>query len=80
MKVTEELEKVLEDGLFNIENASNADEIEKLRIQFLGKKGLISGCMKELRNLSTDDRPKAGKIANEVRTKLIEAFETKKND
>ena len=79
MKVIQELKKVLEDGLLGIKNACLAEEIEKLRIQFIGKKGLISECMKELRSLSPEDRPKAGKIANEVRTKLIQAFESRKN-
>ena len=42
--------------LDEINNASSVDEIEKLRIHYLGKKGIISLEMKSLSSLSIEDK------------------------
>ena len=62
-----------------IEEASTKDELEKARVEFLGKKGQLTSVLRGMGSLSAEERPIVGKIANEVRQalekKLKEAFE-----
>ncbi len=43
------------------------EKFEQLRVNFLGKKSPISGLMTELKNLSKDEKPQAGKMINDAR-------------
>ncbi len=43
------------------------DELEALRVQFLGKKGALTAVLRSMGSLSPDERPKIGQLANEVR-------------
>lgn len=36
--------------------ASDPDQLKQLRTEYLGKKGFVSGVMKEMRNLSPDEK------------------------
>lgn len=50
-----------------IKKAGNMEEIEKLRVDFLGKKGELTQLLKGMGKLSKEERPEIGKIGNEVR-------------
>jgi phenylalanyl-tRNA synthetase alpha chain len=53
-------------------------DLEKFRVAYLGKKGLITAFMKQLARLSPEERPEAGKLANEVKSRLTQAYEEAK--
>ena len=59
-----EIKKAFEE---KIEQAKTQDGIENLRVEFLGKKGLITGVMKLMGGLSPEERPAAGQAANDFR-------------
>ena len=72
--------KVLSDSAYqDIKNTEKEDELEKLRISFLGKKGKLSNILKNMRNLDDEDRPKIGQKANLLKTNLLEAINERKN-
>lgn len=48
--------------------AINADDLEKARIKYLGRKGLLPEIMKDLKTLPPEERPLAGKYSNEFKT------------
>jgi len=48
--------------------AGNAEELEAVRIKYLGRKGLLPEIMKGLKDLSPAERPLAGKYANEFKS------------
>ena len=50
--------------LEEINRASSIDDIEKIRIQYLGKKGLISIEMKSLSSLSIEEKKIKGQELN----------------
>ena len=52
-------------------------ELEELKIEFLGRKGRLAAIMADLRELSDEDKPAAGKKANEVKTALTEQLESR---
>lgn len=61
----------IEQLLKEVENlqASNTEEIETLRIKYLGKKGIINGLMAEFRNIPAVDKKEIGMKLNELKTK-----------
>ncbi len=50
-----------------IESVTQSDELQKLRVEFLGKKGFVTQAMKELRSLSPEKKREAGKFINEFK-------------
>jgi phenylalanyl-tRNA synthetase alpha chain len=54
-------------GLREIRGCRDADELESLRIRYLGKKGEYKALMGQMGRLSAEDKPKIGKVANEVK-------------
>jgi phenylalanyl-tRNA synthetase alpha chain len=48
--------------------------LEDLEVSVLGRKGRLADLMKELKDVATEERPKLGILANEVKTKIEEAF------
>ncbi len=60
-------ESVKAEGLKAIEEAKTLEDIEKLRIDLLGKKGQIAALMQEMKNLSNEERPAFGKAVNELK-------------
>lgn len=70
----EELRKSSEVAILN---ASSLKELEDLRVKILGKKGELTGIMKGMRDLSKEDRPVIGELANEVRDFIGEILDSK---
>lgn len=55
------------------------DDMEKVRIEFLGKKGKLTQILRGMGKLSKEERPKVGKMANEIRAEIeANLSETKK--
>lgn len=67
-----------------IEAAKDLKEIDDLRVKLLGKKGELTEVLKDMKNLSAEERPEIGKVANEVRdfltAKIDEKFEELKKE
>lgn len=69
-----------ESALNDIKKVLSIEEVENLRIKYLGKKGEITSILKEMGKLSKEERPVIGKVANEVREALEEAISSKKEE
>ncbi len=52
--------------------ASNADELEQLRIKYLSKKGEIAALMNDFRNVAADQKKLVGMKVNELKQKALE--------
>jgi phenylalanyl-tRNA synthetase alpha chain len=48
-------------------NPSTAAELEQFRINYLGKKGIVTNFFSELRNVKPEERKEAGRILNELK-------------
>ena len=61
----------IETLLQEIENlkATNAEELEALRIKYLSKKGEISSLMNDFRNIASDQKREIGKSLNQLKDK-----------
>ena len=60
------LEQLRDKAVAAITGADDADALEALRVQYLGRKGALKTLMGELPALSSDLKPAAGKLANET--------------
>jgi phenylalanyl-tRNA synthetase alpha chain len=50
-------------------------DLERFRIAYLGKKGLLTSLMKRLGELSPEERPEAGQVVNRLKNELTRRFE-----
>lgn len=55
-----------------LDHAASMKEIDEIRVRFLGKKGEITGVLKQMGKLSAEERPVIGQLANEVRARIEE--------
>ena len=66
----QELEAIRAKALEAIGGAEKAEDLEALRVQYLGKRGELTAVLKQMGKLSAEERPVIGQLANEVRAKL----------
>ena len=70
----------LKDELIRVsECLSTHEEVEELRIRYLGKKGKLTQILKGLGKIPAGERAQAGQLANEVKTYIQDALDKKKN-
>ena len=65
--------------IINIKETKSFDELEKIRLEFLGKKGLIPTEMKSLGQLSIEDRKTKGQELNLLKQTLEDAVNNQKS-
>ena len=73
----ETLETIRREALAALDGAGNAQELDALRVKYLGKKGELTAVLKMMGKLSAEERPAMGQLANEVRSALESALEAK---
>jgi phenylalanyl-tRNA synthetase alpha chain len=71
----EQLAKIKEAALGNIKEALDSQKLDEIRIKYLGKKGELTGILRGMGALSSEERPIIGKVANEVREEIEAALE-----
>ena len=76
----EKLLNLQETSLSEIKDMQSIEQVESLRVKYLGKKGEITAILKEMGKLSAEERPVIGKVANEVREAINDAISTKKEE
>ncbi len=62
-------------ALSRIKDAANLQSIESLRVQYLGRKGELTAILRDMGSLSAEERPKIGKLGNELKNRLEKAFD-----
>ncbi len=61
------LEDIKEKFAKDLDAAGNLSELNNLKVQYLGKKGIITSQLKSLSSLPASERPSAGKIINDLK-------------
>ncbi|HIJ78462.1 MAG: phenylalanine--tRNA ligase subunit alpha [Desulfobulbaceae bacterium] len=59
---------------------SQAGELEPFRVKYLGRKGEFTLIMRQLGKASAEDRPRLGKLANEIKQVLEDAFTARESE
>ena len=71
---------LVESALRAIEASNDEKSLEQLRVDYLGKKGSLTGLLKGLGKLSPQERPQAGERINLAKTQVQDALELRKKD
>ena len=71
----EALDSIRVEALEAIQEAADAESLEKARVRFLGRNGLLSRALSGLKQVPAEERPEAGKKANEVKQTLETTLE-----
>jgi len=66
----DDLQTLLQDAEAAVAAAADAATLEQLRVDFLGKKGVLTAQLKSLGQLSAEERPAAGARINEAKQAL----------
>lgn len=53
-----------------LQQVATLDQLNQLRVQYLGKKGELTAILRGMGNLLAEERPKIGTLANEIRSEL----------
>jgi phenylalanyl-tRNA synthetase alpha chain len=70
--MSESLEYLRDEVADRIGRSSSADEIERLRVEVLGRKGTLTGLLRGLKDVPAEERPKRGEALNQLRGFLEE--------
>ncbi|MBO6231625.1 MAG: phenylalanine--tRNA ligase subunit alpha [Ruminiclostridium sp.] len=73
----EQLQKIKEQASSEIAALSDTKALDDLRVKFLGKKGELTAILKQMGQLSAEERPVMGQLANDVRQYLETAINEK---
>lgn len=76
-QIESDLQTLQQEATDAIATATDLDALEKLRVNYLGKKGQLSQILRGMGKLSAEERPKIGAIANQVKEVLQGALDTK---
>ena len=74
----EMMQKLREAALQAILETEDVDSLENLRVKYLGKKGELTGILRQMGKLTAEERPQMGQLANQLRTELEETLETRR--
>ncbi len=70
MDTRTQLEQIRAEAEAAIGQAGSLQELDAVRVKYLGKKGELTAVVKTMGQLSPEERPKVGQMANEVREVL----------
>ena len=73
----ENLQSLLQQALAAVEQSDSAQSLDQVRVQYLGKKGEITGQLKTLGKLEPDQRKAAGAEINKVKEQVQGAIKAK---
>jgi phenylalanyl-tRNA synthetase alpha chain len=68
------VDQIYRESLEELEAAKNPKAVEDISVRYLGRKGILTQFLRNISNLPADQRPAAGKKANEVKNLLEAAF------
>src|SRR5688572_7390312 len=77
MDLMEQLALLEREGSEAIETVSGAEEVERLRVDLLGRKGRLTTILRELGTLSPEEKPRIGAEANRIKEVLSARLEAR---
>lgn len=75
--LVEQLRSLEQDGLRLVAAATDREELERIRVELLGRKGRLTGVLRQLGGLAPEERPAVGAEANRVKEAVGGALDTR---
>ena len=76
----EMMEKLREASIEAILAAADVESLEAIRVKYLGKKGELTGVLRQMGSLSAEERPIMGQLANKLREDIESAIDGRKTE
>ena len=76
--MTINLSDLLNDALNEIQECKTLNNLEKIRVKYLGKKGQITSQLKKLGSMKTDQKPSFGQEINKIKNQIEAKVQAKK--
>ena len=76
--MTISLSDLLNDALNEIQECKTLNNLEKIRVKYLGKKGQITSQLKKLGSMKTDQKPSFGQEINKIKNQIEAKVQAKK--
>lgn len=73
----ERIDELVEQARKDVHAAPNGEQLEAVRVRYLGKHGLLSGLRKALRTIPDSERPRFGKLVTEGIDKIDRLIDVK---
>ena len=70
--------KLREAALKAIQESEDMESLENLRVRYLGKKGELTGILRQMGKLSAEERPQMGQLANQLRAELESSIDRRR--
>jgi len=74
----QQLEQLRAEALAAIAGAADETAVEQARIKYLGQSGALTALSKGMKDVSKDDKPRIGKLLNDVRNAVTAALDERK--
>ena len=74
------METIRKEALLAIEQAKSVEALQEVRNIYLSKKGLVSSLMKQMKDLSADEKPLFGQKVNDLKSELEESYSLKQEE
>ncbi|MBW2634427.1 MAG: phenylalanine--tRNA ligase subunit alpha [Deltaproteobacteria bacterium] len=71
----ESIEQIEKQAIDELGTVKDTESINDLRVHYLGRKGVLTGIMRNISQMPKEERPSAGKKANQVKGILEKAFD-----
>jgi len=75
----EQFERTGKEALTELEKVADLAALEAFRVKYLGRKGEITQLLSQIGKLPREQKPKAGQLANRIKSEVSKAYETLKN-
>ncbi|MBQ9046803.1 MAG: phenylalanine--tRNA ligase subunit alpha [Solobacterium sp.] len=75
--MSDKIEQVQSEALRAVEECGSAEELQQLRIRYLGKKGSIQELMAEMKSLPKEEKPAFGQKVNLLKAAVSQAIEAR---
>ena len=76
----EQMQALRASSIQTILDCENAEQLEALRVKYLGKKGELTAILRQMGSLSAEERPAMGQLANQLRSDIENAIEARKTE
>jgi phenylalanyl-tRNA synthetase alpha chain len=73
--LTAQLAALEAEGRERLAGAADAAALEAVRLEFLGRKGRLTGILRQLGAIAAEERPAVGSVANQVKERLTSAID-----
>jgi phenylalanyl-tRNA synthetase alpha chain len=70
--MSDKLEELREKIRKDLSEVKSIEDLKNIRVQYLGKKGALTEILRGLGNVAAEERPRIGKMVNEVRSRVEE--------